>query len=147
MLIGIDKRFTAELLYCLASLGHGDEIVVVDANFPAHSTAEETDFGRVIELPGMSATEAIGLITKLMPLDDFVPECALRMQEDGKPDVLTNVHEEVFALIETVKSEKAGLGSIERQDFYKRAKNAYAVIRTGEQRPYGCFILRMGVVF
>ena len=147
MLIGIDRRFTAELLHCLASLGHGDEIIVADANFPSHSTALETAFGKPIELPGMSATEAIELITQLMPLDDFVPLCALRMEEDGKPDQLTDVHKDVFAQLEKVKPEKARLGSIERQDFYARAKKAYAVIRTGEQRAYGCFILRMGVVF
>ena len=147
MLIGIDGRFTAELLQCLASLGHGDEIVVVDSNFPSHSTAAETVFGTTIELPGMSATEAIGLITQLMPLDTFVPECALRMQQDGKPEELTDVHKEVFALLEKVKPEGAGLGSIERQDFYVRAKQAFAVIRTGESRAYGCFILRTGVVF
>ena len=147
MLIGIDRRFTAELLHCLASLGHGDEIAVVDSNFPSHSTAAETAFGTAIELPGMSATEAIDLITQLMPLDDFVPECAVRMQQDGKPDELTDVHEEIFALLEKVKPENAGLGSIERQDFYARAKKAFAVIRTGENRAYGCFILRTGVVF
>lgn len=147
MLIGIDGRFTAELLHCLASLGHGDEIIIADANFPSHSTAVETNWGEAIELPGMSATEAIELITKLMPLDDFVPECALRMEEDGKPGELTDVHKDVFAVLEKVKPAKAGLGSIERQDFYARAKNAFAVIRTGENRAYGCFILRMGVVF
>ena len=147
MLIGIDGRMTAELLYCLASLGHGDEIAVVDANFPSHSTAASTHFGRTIELPGMPATEAVELITKLMPLDDFVPDCALRMQADGKPDEMTDVHKEVFAVLEKVKPVKAGLGSIERQDFYARARKAYAIIRTGENRAYGCFILRMGVVF
>lgn len=147
MLIGIDKRVTAELLYCLASLGHGDEIVVADANFPSHSTAEDTNWGTPIELPGMSATEAIELITQLMPLDDFLPDCALRMQEDGKPNALTDVHREVFAVLDRVKPAKAGLGSMERQDFYVRARKAYAVIRTGESRAYGCFILGMGVVF
>ena len=147
MLIGIDPRFTAELLHCLASLGHGDEIVIADSNFPSHSTALETDFGTPIELPGMMASEAVELITQLMPLDDFVPECALRMQVDGDPDTLTEAHKDVFAVLEKVKPAKAGLGSIERQDFYARAKRAYAVIRTGENRAYGCFILRTGVVF
>ena len=147
MLIGIDRRFSAELLHCLASLGHGDEIVIADANFPSHSTAAETMWGELIELPGMSATEAVELITQLMPLDGFVPHCALRMEEDGKPDELTEVHKDVFAALEKVKPEDAGLGSIERQDFYARAKQAFAVIRTGESRAYGCFILRMGVVF
>ena len=67
--VGLPRK----LLHCLASLGHGDEIIVADANFPSHSTALETAFGKPIELPGMSATEAIELITQLMPLDDFVP--------------------------------------------------------------------------
>ncbi len=147
MLIGLDRRFTAELLHCLALLGHGDEIIVADSNFPSHSIAENSVFGRAVELPGMTATEAIELITQLMPLDDFVPHCALRMEQDGHPDLMTDVHKEVFAVLEKVKPEKAGLGSIERQDFYARAKKSFAVVRTGEKRAYGCFILRMGVVF
>lgn len=147
MLKGLDKRFTAELLHCLALLGHGDEIVIADANFPAHATAAETTFGAVIELPGFSAPAAIELITQLLPLDAFTPECALRMEIDGKPDEVSEVHAEAFAVLEKVKPEQAGLGSIERQDFYARAKTAFAVIRTGETRPYGCFLLRTGVVF
>ena len=69
------------------------------------------------------------------------------MQQDGKPDELTDVHEDVFALLEKVKPEDAGLGSIARQDFHDRARKAFAVIRTGDSRTYGCFILGTGVVF
>lgn len=146
MLIGIDPRFTAELLACLASLGHGDEIAIVDANFPAHSTAGYTQLHTPIELPGLDASQAIELITQLLPLDSFVPHCALRMEIDGRPNELGPVHVEAFNVLEQVKPAEAQIGSIERQAFYQRAQQCFAVIRTAERRPYGCFILRAGVV-
>ena len=148
MLIGIDRRFTAELLHCLASLGHGDEIAVVDSNFPSHATAAETVFGTVVELPGMSATEAIGLIAQLIAarcLRARMRPAHAAGRQAGRID--RRARRRSSPCIEKVKPADAGLGSIPRQDFYDRAKKAFAVIRTGESRAYGCFILRTGVVF
>lgn len=147
MLKGVDKRATPELLHCLAMLGHGDEIAVVDANFPAYSTAAETAYKKVIELPFDSVADAVELITSLLPLDGFVPFCALRMQVDDKPEHMDEVHRDVFEILQKAKPEEGNLGSIERQEFYVRAKQAFAVIRTSERRAFGCFILRTGVVF
>lgn len=147
MLHGIDARITPDLMTCLMQMGHGDELVVVDANFPAASTAASTIWGEVIHMPAMMLPEAIGLITALMPLDGFTETCAWRMQVDGAPDEMGEIHHQAFETLAAAKPDGAGLGSIDRQDFYARAMDAFAVVATSEQRPYGCFILRKGVVF
>ncbi|MGV6848540.1 MAG: RbsD/FucU family protein [Marinibacterium sp.] len=147
MLIGLDARMTPDLLYALARMGHGDEIVVADANFPAASTARHCQMDRPIDLTNMTAPAAIGLICTLLPLDAFVPEGALRMEVDGAPDQVDEVHAEAWAVVNANNPDGAGLGSIERQAFYARARGAFAVAHTAEARPFGCFILRKGVVF
>ena len=147
MLLGIDARVTPDLMTCLMQMGHGDELVVVDANFPAASTAASTIWGEVIHLPALMTPEAIGLITTLMPLDGFTDACAWRMEIDAAPDEMGEVHTQAFAVLNAAKPDGANLGNIERQDFYRRANDAFAVVATSEQRPYGCFILRKGVVF
>ncbi|MEJ1990885.1 MAG: RbsD/FucU domain-containing protein [Maritimibacter sp.] len=147
MLKGIDARMPAALLDVLMRMGHGDEIAVVDANYPSHSTAAETVTGQVVELPGFTAPEAIALITALMPLDPFVPEGALWMQRDGAGDVPDPVHDEAIALMAAEMPEGGAIGSIERQAFYARARQGFAVLRCSEARPFGCFILRKGVIF
>lgn len=147
MLKNIDPRMTPELMDCLIRLGHGDEIVIADRNYPAASTAAHCVMPDVIRLPGFSSPEAVALITQHMPIDGFTDYGALRMQVDGEPDRVEPVHRDVFDVLETVKPVEAKLGSIERQAFYAHARNAFAVIACSEDRPFGCFILRMGVVF
>lgn len=147
MLKNIDPRITPELMDCLIRLGHGDEIVIADRNYPAASTAAHCVMPDVIRLPGFSAPEAVALITQHMPIDRFTDYGALRMQVDGEPDRVDQVHQEVFDVLDKVKPAEAKLGSIERQAFYAQARNAFAVVACSEDRPFGCFILRMGVVF
>lgn len=147
MLKGIDPRVTPELMDCLIRLGHGDEIVIADRNFPSASTAAHCTMPTVIRLPGFSAPEAAELITQHMPIDNFADYGALRMEVDNAPDQVEAVHQEVFDILRAVAPEGATLTSIERQDFYKHARNTFAVISCSEDRPFGCFILRMGVVF
>ncbi len=147
MLIGIDPHMPADLLDCLMRMGHGDEIVVADANFPTTSTAAHTNWGEVISLPAFSAPRAIELITTVMPLDGLSDYCALRMEIDNAPDEMGEVHRQAFGIIDTVKPEGAVVTSLERQDFYVQAKHAFAVVATSDMRPFGCFILRKGVIF
>lgn len=147
MLIGIDRRITPDLLHCLALMGHGDEIVIADANYPAQSTARHCAMPTAINLPGLYATEAAELITQLMPLDGFSDYSALRMEIDGQPDLMGEVHEEVWAALKSRLPDNGKLASIERQEFYSHARRAFAVVHTAESRPFGCFILRKGVVF
>lgn len=147
MLIGIDRRMTPDLLHCLALMGHGDEIVIADANYPAQSTARHCAHPTAINLPGLYASEAVELITQLMPLDGFFDYSALRMEIDGQPQTMGEVHEEVWAVLKPKLPESGKLSSIERQEFYSHARRAFAVVHTAESRPFGCFILRKGVVF
>ncbi|MXQ09216.1 ribose ABC transporter [Alphaproteobacteria bacterium GH1-50] len=147
MLLGIDARMTPDLLSCLARMGHGDEIALVDSNYPAASTAAHCVIREPIQLTGLDAAEAARLITSVMPLDPFVPHCALRMEVDGQPDEVTDVHRAVFDIIEERMPEGAGTASIERQDYYAHARTCFAVVQCSEARAFGCFILRKGVVF
>lgn len=145
MLKGIDPRVTPDLMDVLMRMGHGDELAVVDSNYPAH--ALPTRSGRVVELPGLNVVEALRLITGLMPLDGFTDYGALWMQRDGAGDTPDPVHLEALEVIGAALPEGAKARSIERQDFYVHAPQSYAVVRTTENRAFGCFILRMGVVF
>ena len=147
MLKGIDARMTSELLDVMMRMGHGDKIAVVDSNFPSHTTASETVTGQVVELPGFTAPEAIALITALLPLDPFVPEGAFWMQHDGQGDVPDAVHAEAIEIMEREMPEGGAVGGLDRQLFYARARQSFAVVRCTEPRPFGCFILRKGVIF
>ncbi|MEM5501678.1 RbsD/FucU domain-containing protein [Ahrensia kielensis] len=147
MLIGIDGRISPQLLFVLSSMGHGDEIAIVDSNFPASSTAAYCQIGEPIDLLGINAVECIELIAGIMPLDSFVDHSALRMEIDNAPDELGPVHEDASVVLNKIAGNEDKFGSIERQEFYERSKSAFAVIRTGETRPYGCFLLRKGVIF
>src|SRR4029077_17125968 len=95
MLWGIDPLLTADLLYALRRMGHGDEIVVVDANFPADSTAMSTVIGEPIPLAGVNAARAVEAILSVMPLDTFVPDPACRMEIVGDADTMPPVQREV----------------------------------------------------
>ncbi|WP_373237375.1 RbsD/FucU family protein [Cohaesibacter celericrescens] len=146
MLIGIDRRMPPALLHCLALMGHGDEIVVADANFPSGSTARHCVVQEAIALAGLDAPAAIELITDLMPLDGFFDYSALRMQIDNEPDTTGDVHNDAWHILKKRLPKNGILSSIERQAFYAQANEAFAVVRTCEVRAYGCFILRKGVV-
>ena len=122
MLWGIDPLLTADLLYALRRMGHGDEIVVVDANFPADSTATSTIFGEPIPLAGVNAARAVEAILSVMPLDTFVPDPACRMEIVGDPDALPPVQREVQQAVDRAANKHVPLIGIERFAFYERAK-------------------------
>lgn len=147
MLIGIDGRISPQLLFVLASMGHGDEIAVVDANFPAASTASHCRIDKPIDLLGVNAVDGIELIAGLMPLETFTAFSVLRMEIDNAPDELGAVHRDAANVLNKIAGNENRFGSIERQKFYARSKSAFAVVQTGETRPYGCFLLRKGVIF
>ncbi len=147
MLHGINPAISPELLYILARMGHGDELVLVDANYPAASTAQTCTVPDVVTYPGMSSAEVADLITELMPLDNFHTYGALRMEVDEQPNEVNAVHQDVFAVLTPRLPEGATLGSIERQAFYAKAKTCFAVVQCSEMRAFGCFILRKGVIF
>ncbi|MBW8635694.1 RbsD/FucU family protein [Hoeflea sp. WL0058] len=145
MLKGINPLLNAEVLHALAAMGHGDDLVIVDTNFPADAVARETTCGKVLRID-RPAAEAAAAILSVYPLDSFVDDSAARMEVVGSPGEILPVQHEVQAEIEKAEGKAWPMISIERFAFYERAKQAYCVIQTGERRFYGCFALRKGVI-
>ena len=146
MLWGIDPLLDADLLYALRRMGHGDEIAVVDTNFPAVSTAMSTVTGQPILMAGVSAARAIEAVLSVMPLDTFVPDPACRMEVVGDPFTLPPVQREVQQVLDNAARKHLPLVGIERLAFYERAKAAFVILVAGERRHYGCFIFKKGVL-
>ena len=146
MLKKLDPLLNADLLYALRAMGHGDELVICDTNFPADSVSRQTVLGDLIRVDGVSAPRLARAILSVMPLDTFVDDAALRMEVVGKPDEVPPVQQEVQKEIDRAEGRSWPLGSIERMAFYERAKEAYCVVQSGETRFYGCFILKKGVI-
>jgi L-fucose mutarotase len=146
MLKSLDPILTADLLYALRAMGHGDDLVICDTNFPADSVARQTVLRRLIRLDGVTSPRAARAILSVMPLDPFVDKPALRMEVVDKPNELPIVQSEVQREIDAAEGRSWPMGSIERHAFYALAKKAYCVVQTGERRFYGCFIFKKGVI-
>jgi len=147
MLKHVPAFMDAELLWILAAMGHGDELAVVDRNFPARSVAMATQSGRLITLGGMDAPTSIGGILELMPLDTFVDAPLAWMDPVDQPGAILSVHSDVLNACQHAEGRSVAHSVIERFAFYGAAKKCFAVVQNGENRPYGCFILKKGVVF
>lgn len=146
MLKGVDPILNADVLYALRAMGHGDDLVICDTNFPADSVARETVIGDLLRIDNVTAGRAAKAILSVMPLDAFVDKPASRMEIVGKPNEVPPVQAEVQAAIDAAEGKSWPMGSIERFAFYDLAKKAYCVIQTGERRFYGCFIFKKGVI-
>ena len=146
MLWGIDPLLDADLLYALRRMGHGDEIAIVDANFPAASVANSTVTGQPISLAGVSAARAVEALLSVMPLDAFVPDPAMRMEVTGDAATLPPVQQEVQQAVDRAVGRSQPLVGVERFAFYERAAQAFAIVVTGERRHYGCFLFKKGVL-
>jgi len=141
MLRGIDPLLTPDLLKILREMGHGDEIAIVDANYPAAADAR-----RLVRLPGADTTEALRAILTLLPLDTYVDCAAHCMAVVGDPERVEPIMTEFQSLIDGIAVEDVRLGRIERFAFYARVKDAFAVVATSERRLYGNIILKKGVI-
>lgn len=141
MLKGIDPLLGPALLRVLRAMGHGDTIVVADANYPAASAGPE-----VIRLAGATATDAARAILSVMPLDPYVDESAWVMAVVGDPEAEQPIFDDFRALIHEHEGERFGLFKLERFAFYEQASSAFAVVSTGERRLYGNLILKKGVI-
>ncbi|MCS4277203.1 L-fucose mutarotase [Mycetocola sp. BIGb0189] len=141
MLKGIDPLLSADLLYAIARMGHGDVLAVVDRNYPAHAAGAE-----VITLPGIDVTRLAKALFTVFPVDTFIPTPIGRMEVVGEPEEIPEVQRELFAAAEAAEGRAIGIESIERFEFYVRARSAFAVIATTDDRPYGCFLITKGVV-
>jgi len=146
MLKNIDPLLNADVLYALRAMGHGDELVISDTNFPADSVARQTVFGDLLRIDAPTAARVARAVLSVMPLDSFVDDAAMRMEVVGKAREIPPVQSEVQQEIDLAEGKPWPMGSIERMAFYERAKKAYCVIQTGERRFYGCFILKKGVI-
>ncbi len=145
MLKNIDPLLNADVLYALRSMGHGDDVVNSDTNFPSDSVARDTKLGTLLRIDA-SCAEVVRAVLSVMPLDSFVKHPARRMQIVGKPKDVPPVQKEVQREIDRAEGKSTPMGTIERMEFYEHARNAYCVITTAERRFYGCFILKKGVI-
>ncbi len=146
MLKNIDPLLNADILYALRSMGHGDSLVISDTNFPSDSVARETVLGEVLRMDNTDAARSVQAVLSVMPLDTFIDDAAKRMEVVGAPDEITEVQQEVQSAIDAAEGQSWPMVSVERFAFYDLAKQAYAVLQTGERRFYGCFILTKGVI-
>jgi L-fucose mutarotase len=142
MLKNIDPVLSPELLSTLGAMGHGDELAIVDANYPAESSGRP-----VIRMDGVeSTTRLLEAVLSLLPLDEFVPCAAFHMEVVENPAMQMPIFAEFRAALERNEPKVAKLEGIERFAFYARAKACFAVVVTGERRLYGNVILKKGIV-
>ncbi|MFN6925818.1 MAG: RbsD/FucU family protein [Tabrizicola sp.] len=146
MLKGIDQRLSAEVVHVLMLMGHGDDLVICDVNHPAASIARTTTHGRLIDMAGCDIPTAARTILGLMPLDTFVPSPVTRMQVVGDPDRQMPVFARMQAVIDAAEGRAVPMQALERFAFYETARRSFAISRTADSGPYGCFILKKGVV-
>lgn len=141
MLKDIDPLLSPNLLMHLRAMGHGDEIAIVDANFPASSNAR-----RLVRLDGASATDVLRAVLSVLPIDFYGENPAVRMRVVDHPDQVPPICELFQDLLNASTRSHISLASIERFEFYERTKKAYAVVATMEHRLYGNILLRKGVI-
>lgn len=141
MLKNIPPIIPPELLKTICEMGHGDEIVLADGNFPSESIGK-----RVIRLDGHGICEVLKAVIELFPLDTYASENAVLMKVvDGDP-VKTPIWDEYSKILRQAEGDKLKLGYEERFAFYERAKKAYAVVATGEKALYANLIIKKGVI-
>lgn len=141
MLKGIDPLLSPELLATLRAMGHGDEIAIVDGNYPALEHAR-----RLVRLDGHHLVPVLNAILSVMPIDDFVPEAIFRSVVGGNPDQVDPVHQEIIDCCAKHEPE-VPVTKLIGADFYNRVKAAHTVVQTGEPRLYANVILRKGVIY
>ena len=142
MLKNVDPVLSPQLLSTLRAMGHGDELAIVDANYPSASSGRP-----VIRMDAAASTTRIAeAVLSLMPLDEFVPCAAFHMQVVNDPVGEMPIFAEFRALLERYEPRAAKLEGIERFAFYERVRGCFAVVATGERRLYGNLILKKGIV-
>jgi|SRR5690606_763326 len=140
MLKKIPKTISPQLLKTLMEMGHGDEIVIADGNFPCHSISEN-----VIRADGLSGRQILEAILELLPLDTYAEQQVYLMEVVAGDDYKPLIWED-YKKILSASGEPFTIGYIERFAFYERAKKSYAVVATGEEALYANIILKKGVV-
>lgn len=141
MLKNIDPILNADLLYVLRAMGHGDDLVIADTNFPSTTMGK-----RLVRMDGVAGPRLLEAVLSVLPVDDFVPDPALRIEVVGDRGAEPEVCRDYAAILARPENGGVRLTAIERFAFYDRARAAFAVIASGEQRLYGCVLIKKGVV-
>lgn len=141
MLKGIDSVISPKLIKILMEMGHGDEIVIGDGNFPAANCAK-----RLIRLDGHSVPHILEAILKLMPLDSYSEYQVSLMEVAKGDDYVPQLWEDYKKIITSYEPINNKIEYVERFEFYDRARDAYAIVATGETGLYANIILKKGVV-
>ena len=141
MLKGLDPLLSPDLLATLRGMGHGDEIAIVDGNYPGAEDAR-----RLIRLDGHGLIAVLDAVLSVLPIDDFVPEAIFRSTVKAERDKLDPVHEEMIDCCARHEPHRAVVPLV-GQDFYNRVRAAHALIQTSEPRLHGNIILRKGVIY
>ena len=146
MLKLIHPLMTPELLYVLQAMGHGDNIVICDRNHPATTIAATTIHGKLLTVFGANLEQLSESILTHLPLDTFVDEPILRMEVVGNPAELVEAHRTMQRVADAVEGRPISIRALERFEFYKEAARSFAIVQTSDAGPYGCFILKKGVL-
>ncbi|WP_027152414.1 RbsD/FucU domain-containing protein [Mesorhizobium sp. WSM2561] len=141
MLIGIPALLGPELLALLRAMGHGDEIAVVDGNYPAKEQAH-----RLIRADGHHLVPTLDAILSVLPVDDAVPEALFRASVKGDPLIADPVHHEMEAIC-AKRAPGRRVVALAGADFYLRVRSAHAIVATSEPRLYANIIIRKGVIY
>lgn len=141
MLRNIPPILSPDLLWTLRAMGHGDDLVIADANFPATALV-----ARCHRLDGLTATDVLQAVLNVLPVDNFVHDPAVVMEVVDDPDAVPSIVAEFQRITNATADNPAELNRLERFAFYERAKSAFAIIQTGETRLYGNIILKKGVI-
>ena len=144
---GVPTILSPDLLHAIASMGHGDEIVLADANFPAASTASEGAI--LIDASGHGIPDLLEAILQFFPLDTFVLNPVVLMDlvnSDKKKDMKVPIWDEYQKICNKAEDRHINMYKMERFRFYQRAKSAYAIVATGESALYANIILMKGIV-
>ena len=140
MLIGIDPILNPDLLHALRAMGHGDSLVIADANFPAAAVAR-----RLVNMEGADLGRTLRAILSVLPIDEYETDAVIGMEVVGDPSQNTPAHDVIRSEVAAVNAE-VSLTLVERHAFYEHAKMAFLVVATGERLFYGNVIIRKGVV-
>ncbi|TJV24011.1 MAG: transporter [Mesorhizobium sp.] len=140
MLIGIPALLGPELLAILRGMGHGDEIALVDGNYPAEQQAT-----RLVRADGHPLIPVLDAILSILPVDDAVPEALFRASVKGDPSLADPVHQEIEAIC-AKRAPGRKVVALAGADFYARVKSAHAIVATSEPRLYANIIIRKGVI-
>ena len=142
MLKGINPLLRGDLLKVLDQMGHGDQLLIADRNYPSYASGKP-----VIEVPSTSILEVTSAILSVFPLDAFVEHPLERMEVDQDPQKTTSVQDGLLQHVRDNEHPEITFGVIPRLEFYDRAKSVFAVVHTLEAAPYSVPILRKGVIF